>query len=57
MAITGSYSGMIYGSAFVGMAKEFLYRNWGIVADHFGDSVTMEECIRSVETIHKKKSA
>lgn len=56
MAITGSYSGMIYGPAFVGMAKEFLYRNWGIVADHFGDSVTMEECIKSVEAIQNRKS-
>lgn len=54
MAITGSYTGMIYGCAFVGMAKEFLYRNWGIVADHFGDRVTVEECVKSVEAIHNK---
>ena len=56
MAITGSYTGMIYGPAFVGMAKEFLYRNWGIVADHFGDRVTMKECVKSVEAIHSRKS-
>jgi len=56
MAITGSYSGMIYGPAFVGMSKEFLYRNWGIVADHFGDKVTMEECVKSLEDIHNRNS-
>jgi hypothetical protein len=56
MAITGSYSGMIYGPAFILMAKEFLYRNWGIAADHFGDNVTMEECIKSIEQIHQKST-
>ena len=56
MALTGSYAGMLYSPGFVGMAKEFLYRDWGIVADHFGDRVTMEECVKSVEAIYNKNS-
>lgn len=55
MALTGSYAGMLYGPAFIGMAREFLYRSWGIAADHFGDRITMEEFINIVKVIHNIK--
>jgi hypothetical protein len=56
VAITGSHAGMLYGPGFIGMAKEFLYRNWGIVADHFGDKKMLEECAKVVKALHKKNS-
>jgi len=51
MAIIGSHEGMLYGPGFVRMAMEFLYKNWGIAADHFGDASTLEECVRAVDEI------
>lgn len=55
MAIMGGHAGMLYGPGFAVMAMEFLYRNWGIVADHFGDTVKAEECAKAVNSIHTKK--
>ncbi|MDP3259454.1 MAG: hypothetical protein Q8M34_02560 [Thermodesulfovibrionales bacterium] len=52
MAIMESHAGMLYGPGFAVMAMEFLYRNWGIVADHFGDTVKVEECAKAVKSIH-----
>jgi hypothetical protein len=56
MSIIGSYTGMLYGAGFAVMAMEFLYRNWGIVADHFGDAVKVEECAKAVKSIHTDKN-
>ena len=56
MAIIGSYAGMLYGVGFAVMAMEFLYKNWGIVADHFGDTVKVEECAKAVKSIHPNKN-
>lgn len=51
MAILGSYSGMLYGPAFLSMANDFLHRNWGITADHFGDEGMVVKCTKAVEAI------
>ena len=47
---------MLYGVGFAVMAMEFFYRNWGIVADHFGDTVKVEECEKAVKSIHPNKN-
>ena len=50
VAILKSNSGMLYGTAFVSMARDFLVRNQGIVADSFGDKETLKQ---SAEIIKK----
>lgn len=51
MAILGSYSGMLYGSAFVSLAQDFLIRNQAIIADTFGDQETLK---KSADFIKKR---
>jgi hypothetical protein len=53
MAIVGSKAGMIYGLGFSSMAIDFLYRNFVIVADHFGDKATTQRYAEAVKAIHK----
>lgn len=51
VAMLDSYSGMLYGSAFVSLALDFLIRNQAIIADTFGDQKTLKH---SAEFIKKR---
>ena len=55
--VSGEPFAKLYGAVYFGMAMQFFYINWGILADDFGDSKTTEFCMKIAQNIYNKKES